>query len=291
MSDREKFDPIRTRANIGKRLSRVSSLYLDLWDQALNDHDDVDFPGGSALNMLGPITVPQDWQRVFDYMEYQGHEKLGTYADSQTDEREHPVVVLAHWTRVVREERGEETRLSPTLARESDYLRHCIDWMVRVDEYGEPEWFEVVELEEDLRVLVRRMEDLLRCGIQIDRGAPCLKCGKQLVRRWVGDKNDPHPETDDVWLCKNEECDISEYPYANYLKAQEAYYLDNSKWLTADEMEQRWRIKAGTLQGWASKGEVDKKRNFHTGRMTYNVAQAKQRREEAEAKKQQKLGA
>lgn len=187
MSDYQQ-DMLKTRSNIARCLRRIEELYAELPWQLLAATNDNLFPGGEALNMLAGATSPQDWQVVYAYLESQDGRGLNQYADAQ-DER-HPVVVLAYWTRVIRDERGQHTRLDPTLSREIDYLRNNLDWMTRLDPFGDPQWTEVFEIEKDLRGIVRRIENLLSEGTRADTdAAPCFRdlpdgtrCGGTLAR-------------------------------------------------------------------------------------------------------------
>lgn len=198
MTERQKFDPIKSREKIARTISRIVELYVELHWQMMAATNDHDFPGGRALNMLAGATVAQDWQRVYEYLERQGASDLDKYADAQTAEDEHPINVLGFWTRVIREERDQPTSLQPTVAREADYLRKNLDWMIRIDEFGDPEWFEVTELERDLTTLRRRMEDVLFMGKRADLvRARCMYCDKapRLARRY----NDQAAA--DRWVC------------------------------------------------------------------------------------------
>lgn len=181
-------DILTTRGNIARGLRKVVDLYAELPWQVLASTNDNLFPGGESLNMLAGASTPQDWQVVYNYLEARDDRGLTQYADAQDEQ--HPVVVLAYWTRVIREQRGQHTRLDPTLSREVDYLQKNLDWMTRVDPFGKPEWYEVFEIEKDIRSIVRRLENLLSLGTRADTdAAPCFRdladgtrCGGTLAR-------------------------------------------------------------------------------------------------------------
>lgn len=169
-SVRRKWEPSKARAAIGKALTSIEQLAIDLHWQAEASPNARDYPGGRALNMLAPAANLHDWQAQYDQLEEaaldEGHpftRRTDPAVDQEAAE-EQPLNVLTFWTRVIREERDQPTELTPTISREVDYLRKSLDWMTRVDEYDEPEWFEVTEVEADLRTLVRRMEDVLLAG-------------------------------------------------------------------------------------------------------------------------------
>lgn len=181
-------DTLTARGNIARHLRRIEDLYAELPWQALASTNDNLFPGGESLNMLAGASSPQDWQVVYAYLEARDDRGLTQYADAQDEQ--HPVVLLAYWTRVIREERDQPTSLDPTLSREADYLRKNLDWMTRINPFGQPQWPEVFQLEEDLRGIVRRIENLLSVGTRADTdAAPCFRdltdgdrCGGTLAR-------------------------------------------------------------------------------------------------------------
>lgn len=192
------------RLAIARDLREIEQLAVELHWQAYATTSDGEplgdrMLGGEALNMASPAADLTAWEDEYDSLErwaYENDKPLSSaygganYADDQAEG--HPLIVLQFWTRVVREERGQPTDLKPTLSREVDYLRGSIDWMTRTDDMGEPLWFEVIEVQSDLRSLVRRMEELLSVGSRIDTtatacfnlvGPDLTPCGGQLVRR------------------------------------------------------------------------------------------------------------
>lgn len=193
MTERHWADALRI--SLARLLRQTETLALDLHAQALATPNDRDYPGGRALNMLGPAAVLQDWEAVYEAKEeaegadWAKQPRLDP-ASSQTAAEEQPLNVLTFWTRVIREERDQPTQLGATISRETDYLRKNLDWMTRVDEADEPAWMECFEVERDLKALVRVMEDVLRDGDRIDTdAAPCfqldmlgVRCGGTLAR-------------------------------------------------------------------------------------------------------------
>lgn len=198
---RPKRDVTKLRVAIARHLRDIEQLALDLHAQALNSPNDSTFPGGTALHMLAPAATLQDWEAQYEAREEAerwdeaGNDRWGKQrkldpAIDQGDDTEQPLNVLATWTRMIREDRDQHTDLGATISRECDYLRKSLDWATRVDEYDEPEWPLCFELADELRVLVRRMEDVLRDGDRIDTdAAPCfrvdilgVRCGGTLAR-------------------------------------------------------------------------------------------------------------
>lgn len=191
------------RIGVAKKLRRIVDLSADLHWQARAATNHKLFPGGQALNMMAGVTPSHDWQRVYDYLEYQGADDLDKYAAAQDES--HPLTVLCYWTRMVREERDQPTKLEPTIGREVDYLLKSLDWMTRRDEFGEAEWFQITEVERDLQALIRRMENVLHAGNRSTMNrARCIYCDKapRLAKRH-GDAEDG---SDDYWQCPNRPC-------------------------------------------------------------------------------------
>lgn len=186
-AERPQRDILKTRNSIARSLREVEYLALDLHTQALNTPNDRDFPGGTALHMLAPAAVLQDWEAQYEDTEARerwsedGRDLWDKRADRdpatyQGNENEQPLNVLATWVRMIREDRNQPTSLTPTLSRETDYLRGQLDWVCRVDTYGDPEWPLCFEMATELRTLVRRMENVLRDGDRIDTdAAPCFQ--------------------------------------------------------------------------------------------------------------------
>lgn len=191
-------DIAKTRVSIARSLRDVEQLALDLHAQALNSPNARDWPGGDALAMLAPAISRQAWLDHYAEVEMQSFvddEPLAGWNDPlvyqfEDEANEHPLYVLATWSRMWREEFDQPTELKATISREVDYLRKCLDRICEVDEYGEPVHMLAFEMAEELRVLVRRMEDVLREGDRIDTdAAPCFaldaegdRCGGTLAR-------------------------------------------------------------------------------------------------------------
>lgn len=221
MTDRRWDEALRI--NIARLLRQVETLALDLHAQALATPNDREFPGGRALNMLGPAAVLQDWEALYEAKEaaerfdpktgkdhWEGPltpkgEPTSNQLDPAVYEREadaaeQPLNVLCFWTRVIREERDQPTSLKPTLSREVDYISKNLDWMLRSDDFDEPVWPLVFELAEELRVLVRRMEDVLHMGDRSDHiRAECWMC-EEHPRLMVRYGSVPRA---DWWKCPN----------------------------------------------------------------------------------------
>lgn len=196
-----KRDPLKLRNTIARNLREIEHLAVDLHTQALNTPNARDFPGGTALHMLAPAVALQDWEAQYENVEeterwdangrdrWEKRPKLDP-ATYQGDDTDQPLNVVATWTRKIREILNQPTGLASTLSRDIDYLRGQLDRICAVDERGDALWPLCFTLADDLRTLVRRMEDTLRAGDRIDTdAAPCFlvdvegnRCGGTLAR-------------------------------------------------------------------------------------------------------------
>lgn len=253
------------RLTIATSLTRVVALYRDLETEAEHRYADKEFPGGDALVMLGPVANLEAWNyQQLSEMMGRTH-RYGISSDDLDSDPAPPLLVLAGWADVVAEERGETRRKRATIKREVDYLRHALDWITGVNADEEPYFMAADELDRDLRNLVRRLESVLKDGIAVDRGVPCMRCGKALVKVWGGS------EEHDRWHCA--QCD--EWSTSDqYNLAVKAAHRANATKLNATDMLAEYRIKPGSLTGWASKGLVCKRGKDGSGRILYDVEQA-----------------
>jgi hypothetical protein len=189
------------RLRIAVDLREIETLAMELHTQALASPNAKDFPGGTALHMLGPAAAIADWEAQYEAVEaaerwdddggdrWAKRPKLDP-AVYQGDDNEQPLNVLESWSRIVREERQQPTALKATISREIAYLRASIDWMCVTDDHDEPLWPAVVELAAELRGLRRSMENVTHEGDRIDTdAAPCfqldpdgVQCGGTLAR-------------------------------------------------------------------------------------------------------------
>lgn len=256
--------------SIARSLTAIVILYRDLEDEAEHRFADKDIPGGDALVMLGPVANMEAYNyRQLSELMGRTHLKAG-FDDPETDIAP-PLLVLASWHDVVRQERGlPDATKRATITREADGIRASIDWMLAEDEHGTPNFMPADELAKDLRRVVYRLERILKAGEQHDLGAPCMDCHEPLLRDY-GDT-----QSDDRWFCRH--CD--EWSSIDqYNLAVRTDYLENSPTLNASDMLIQWHIKAGSLTGWATKGLVAKHGKDQNGRILYDVEQAKTQRD------------
>lgn len=264
--------------SIAQSLTAIVILYRDLEDEALHRFADKDIPGGDALVMLGPVANMEAYNyRQLSELFGRTNAKDGL-EDPDTDDAP-PLLVLASWHDVIRKERGlPDATKKATVLREADGIRSSIDWMLAEDEHGTPNFMPADELARDLRRVRSLLERILKAGLQSDRGVPCMNCGNLLVRDWGQDIEGE----DDRWHCAtcHEWSTVDQYNLA--VKTD---YMKNSPVLNAAHMFEQYRIKPGTLTGWATKKLVTKHGKDHHGRQLYDVAQAVAQRDKTDTEK------
>lgn len=280
MSD---WNPDRVRQAVNRDLSAIVEMCGRLDEEAVEGATSRDPGSVDALNLLGPAANLEAWQHRYETVEAVSgkdfHSRPGgaDYASDQVAEL-HPLLVLATWEDLIREEVDQPTDLRATVERAADYIRGKVDWMLDTNEHGDLNFLGIDALATDLRKCKAMLEDVLKDGVRADTGAPCIECGKPLVKVWRDSV------TTDQWCCKNRDCCYLNETVTpdQYKQAVKAGYLANSDRLTATDMVEAYRIKPGTLTGWASKGLVRKRGKDDSGRILYDVGDALKQRDRAE---------
>ncbi|WP_269304897.1 hypothetical protein [Aeromicrobium sp. HA] len=226
-------------------LRDIVSLHLALPDHALSGGHDGrleasrDLLGGEAMNMLVP-----------------GGQR-GEIGDSEHRPTEN---LLVTWEDDWRKVLGNYTNDLASVEGAREFLDEHLSWAAQhhlaFDDFAE-----------ELRAHRAHLEDVLHAGERDTTGAPCPKCHKPLVL----DSGDTHD--DDRWVCQTRRCEQVPMTPADYTALTARAKL-LAEWLDAEDMLLVYRINRGTLQSWASRRKVRKRRDFDTGRMTYNVAEA-----------------
>ena len=194
---------------------------------------------GEAMMLLGPAADP----------EARGHlgasVRVGRVPEDYLEEADgelHPLFVLGTWDMLVRDVlEHDEPTTKLTVASAIDYIDRQLSYL------GGFEDLPFEDLARDLRACVRHMESVLHDGEQVDRGAPCMKCGVKVLRL-----------TDDdgavTYRCDRCRTDLSE---ATYMLAVKAEHIARADRLTANDMVIRTGVPAGTLRRWANLRSVD----------------------------------
>lgn len=281
MSDDQHYNPGSMRIELAKNIRELVRLYDLLADEIYEHSDDHDMPGGDALHYAGPIADPSTWERRYDLADPETQDWM---IENTVSADVHPLTVLAVAEDDIRAMLNQPTDLTATVARASDYILGKLD-----DITPDGAWLPVKAFAKQVKASIRTLENVLKAGDRADRGAPCLQCGTALVKVWGGcdekcvpKAKDHKPEHHDRWRCPKRECPVT------YVDGDElALAIKNTarmyaEWLTATDMHAEYRINVGTLQSWASRDKVRKRRDFDSGRMTYNVADALAERDKSE---------
>lgn len=261
--ERDRFDPNRIRLSIATNLREIERMYADLEIEALYQADDPEIPGGDALNLAGPVANVEAWQHRYDTAEARGFGRHGDYVVDQVDAEDHPLLVLATWEDVLRDECDQPSDLRTTIARASAYIASKVEWMLGTNEYGDLNFLGIDALARDLSRVRSRLEAVLNDGIRSTKGVPCMACGTALVRIWG------ESEALDRWQCKP--CD-EQSTLEQYALAVKADYRAHAEALTASDIEKEFRVRPGTLRQWQARGLVKKRGRDASGRLLYDVA-------------------
>lgn len=271
--------PIHPTTRVARDLSAILDLADDLHEQAANDGDSPDLPGGDALVALAPVANLESWEYAQATTERTGREL--TAADLEDpDNLWPPLQRLVFWSEALRREHDSEWDTRPTIATEAQYLRWMLDWLWD----NEPAWDDFAG---DVAAVKTALETILTAGKRTTKGVPCLSCGTDLVRpnadpRRVDecDGHDgvchlPHARCPhdrggqrDWWKCPG--CDRW-YPEEDYRRAVAELAAVNADWLTLEQVVDRTGAKGGTVKVWATRGRVRRRKDVETGRTQYHV--------------------
>lgn len=164
------------RLEIAQDLSGILDMFTDLHGEAVNRAGDPDIPGGAAMVLLGPGADIE----AFGYA--QMSELMGRTSGSvwmpDKGDLEPPLSFLASWADIVREARGfEPSQRRASIDGEVSSLRNALDWMLSVNEDGEPWFIEVEDFAKGLSKIRRAMENVLHDGVRAERiRAECKAC-------------------------------------------------------------------------------------------------------------------
>lgn len=232
-------------------LDAVVTLYARLRSEAIavgtrGDRTDAVL-GGDAMVMLA-MTYP---------------DQTGSRAESHEHERKNdpvpPLVTLAGWEDIYREHLEQPTDLTATVERAAAYLDRQMHHMAATTDVP----FD--EFAREVRQLRTRMEDVLHDGEREETGAPCPMCDRALVKKYG------RTEAFDRWVCPSRRCGewYLDHEYRRWVSSD---YRANADALTAPDIEAQYEVSAGSVRGWASKGEIRKRGKDASGRQLYDVA-------------------
>lgn len=237
-------------------LRAIEELYDTLEDQALHRSGDHEFPGGDALVMLGPSANMAAYQhQVVAALVGRYDGPAGEY--DQDSDPAPPLLVLASWEDIVREERNEPTSLRATIPRAADYLRRTAEWAWSDNSDGEPNFLPADEMATDVRRLRARMESVLLAGIRPERGVPCMydECGGASLFRAIDD----HGNRSD-WQCPKCRRTWTAEDYArnvlDNMRRVKTEVIEGTEWVAIDVAAIKVRRSERTIKTWVARGDV-----------------------------------
>lgn len=281
------------RITLAQDLTAIADLSEQLEGQAINDANDHLMPGGLAMVALAAVANLEAWSNRIEAAEQRG---LALVIDDD-DDWEPPLQTLLFWSEDLRrahdiEFQPEPHRPYPTIATEVSVIRWAIDWMWD----NEPHFDDMAA---DIRKAKGRLETLLTEGLRSKRGVPCLsvECEGGILIQPVAERRDPrwcdghdgvcqipHDRCPhdrgglrDEWTCPK--CD-RRYGTEDYRRAVAQSAFLNAEWLPLEDAIARTGAKRGSIQGWATKGLVRRRKDVDSGRVAYNVKDIQARRVE-----------
>lgn len=246
---------LRLRVSIARDLTEILSLYGDLETEAIHHYADKSMPGGDALVMLGPVANLEAWN-YRQLSELMGRTHAGISMDDRKDDPAPPLLVLAGWVDIIRQERDQPTDLRATIKREADYLRNSLDWLISSDINGDATFLAVDELSRDLHDVVRRLEDVLHDGIRPETTrVTCTMDDCDEKPRLTKVYSDVHPKYDG-WKCPA--C-REDYDQTEYLSAQAQHMHSEAAedaWVTVADAAHSISRPANTIRTWIKNWRV-----------------------------------
>ena len=235
--------------SIAQSLTAIVILYRDLEDEALHRFADKDIPGGDALVMLGPVANMEAYNyRQLSELMGRTNAKAG-YDDPDTDDAP-PLLVLASWHDVVRQERGlPDATKRATITREADGIRASIDWMLAQDERGTQNFMPADELAKDLKRVIYRLERILKAGEREDRiRAECKACShapRLCVKPGVA-----ADKSDDSWYCPSCERPYDSEGVAACWRQMFVRWGDAPEWIRLRQAAAAIKRPVSTVRTW-----------------------------------------
>lgn len=283
---------------VARDLTEITALYADLLAQAIHKAgakvDGTSLPGGEAMVALAGVADRETNERRVELHEERhlatclrlDHTRCWTGSEDE-DDSEPILQTLLFWSEQWRLEKGFPLDgRRPTVATEANVIRGLLDWA----------WESLLEWDDfagDIAGARSRLENLLSAGRRMERGVPCLSCNVDLIRpTWervevrecsghdgvclIPHEACPHDRGGlrDEWNCPS--CERS-YDEDSYRRAVAHAAFVASEWLPLEDAIARTQAKRGSIQGWATRGLVRKRKDQESGRMTYNVADIEDR--------------
>lgn len=191
-----------------------------------------------AAMLAGPSADPESWG--YRRMSAMAGRIDAAWLDDCHDEQ-HPAWVVGTWEILARDHLNQPRHYDPTLTEARGYLDRQLHHLAHDDA------FDFAAMHRDLDNCARHLETTLKDGDQIEKGAPCMTCHRQVDR--VTDDNGRISYT-----CTRCRTEVSE---AGYLLAVKAEYLEQADRLTTEDMATRTGVAASTIRRWANLRRID----------------------------------
>lgn len=205
-------------------LAEIVRMCADLPDEA-----ETKGVASEAFHLNGPTANVEQWrQRGRHGHHYEPDARLG---------EDHPLWTLHTLERVICDELDDEP---PTGRATVDNTAAFID--ERLHRLAHQPWFDFADLQADLARARGHLEAVLHDGEQVERVAPCMDCGRQIVRRMT-DAGE--------WAYRCERCavDLSEATYRLAVKAAHVAHADR---LTAEDLATRLNVPLSDVRRWTA---------------------------------------
>ena len=288
-------DPV---VRVARDLRAIVDYAAALEAEAIAKANDVLMPGGLAMVALAHVASIETYTNRLDGAERRAlayGDELPSIEDD--DDWLPPLQLLLFWSEAWRLELDMEFapspgRAYPSIATEANFLANADVLAWAWD--NEPHFGDYAD---DVHSALTTMEALLAEGYRSERGVPCLSAecdGAHLVRptaerrdvQWCEGHDGvctlPHEHCRhdrgglrDVWVCPS--CD-RRYEAEDYWRAVAHAAYVNAEWLPLEQAMTRTGAPRGSIQGWATRGQVARRRDPDSGRTVYRVADIEARR-------------
>lgn len=260
-------------ATTRRNLDRIDQAMAEMPNEAI--HTGIDSTPADLAGPAANVVVAEHRRR--DTARHGGTPEATDWTD--------PRIALGQWERAIREDLGHDgtTLVSDHLGQTCRYL----DWVLTDLARDEHQRIVLADLLADTAALAGRLESILRDSRRPEEGAPCPRCpstpdqGAPRLRlrhaHWCEypDCDREHDTTGarDTWICPADRDHW--WREAEYRRWVSDDYVDNATRLTADQLENRYGIPAGSVRAWATRGELDRCGRDQRGRTLYDVDQAR----------------
>jgi hypothetical protein len=216
-----------------------------------------------AAMLLAPAANTEAWQHraksaIFGRVD-------DAYLEDCRDEA-HPLWTLGWIETEWRDAFGHEQPERTTVADAAAYIGrmlHTVAGLTEMPDGSQPPEFD--DAKRRLAACRSHLEDVLSEGIRDEKGAPCPKCDRPLIKRYGRN------EHFDRWVCPSKACGTW-YLDEEYRRWVTDDYRANSAHLTAADMHAQHDVPQGSTRGWAAAGKVRKRGKDANGRQLYDVA-------------------